>query len=382
MRAALLLFLVLVDLLFAHSAYAQTIVPQNRIVLFDGTSLNGLYPWFSTSGFSDPDQVFRVERGMLHVTGNGWGALITNSEYRNFVMVLEFKWGSRTWGKRQGKAKDAGLLFHSRGIEGGWKGLLMPSIQAQMMDGSTGDVILLQGVDSGGATLPISVTSNVEQVASGVNPPNWNYREGYRWKPGNHQITINQDEESIHWSGWDPHWKDVEGYRGQTALESPDGHWNQLVVIADDDTFELFLNGTKVNEGARVVPSEGKLQLEVELSEFFVRRWELWPIGHAVGPIITVDTIPGGISGLNYSQAVGAKGVSALTWSIASGSLPPGLVLNPATGEINGTPTTVGTYSFSVRVKDAAGEQATQPLQIAVASCGGGLAQYVRCWMN
>lgn len=374
-KSPLLAWLAVAALLLAGAPVvrSQAITPQNQIPLFNGSSLGGLYPWFSTSGFSDPNQVFGVENGMLHATGNGWGALTTNGRYRNYVMVLEFKWGSKTWGSRLGLAKDSGLLFHGNGVEGGWNGLLMPSIQAQMIDGGIGDVILLPGVDGHGATLPMSVTSRIEQVASGVNPPNWNYRGGYRWKAGNNPVTSTHNVDSIHWSGWDPNWQDVSGFRGQTALESPDGMWNQMVVIAKNDTFEIYLNGTKINEGSSVVPAEGKIQLEVEFAEFFVRRWELWPLGHAVGPVITMDQLPGGVAGTSYHQVVRAAGGSALTWRVAAGNLPTGLALNSATGQITGTPTASGSFSFNVRVTDTGGEQANQAFQVVISDAGGAL---------
>jgi len=38
---------------------------------------------------------------------------------------------------------------------------------------------------------------------------------------------------------------------------------------------------------------------------------------------------------------------SPVTWSIPSGQLPPGLALDPASGAITGTPTTVGSYTFT-----------------------------------
>ncbi|MEQ1850418.1 MAG: HYR domain-containing protein, partial [Chthoniobacteraceae bacterium] len=369
MKKFVLAWLAFVALLLAGGTdvYSQAITPTNQIPLFNGTSLSGLYPWFSTSGFSDPNQIFRVENGQLRVTGNAWGALTTNNRYRNYVMVLEFKWGDETFGSRLGLAKDAGIVFHSNGTEGAWSGLLMPGIQAQMIDGGIGDVILLKG------TAPMSVTSRIEQVASGITPPNWNYRGGYRWKAGNSPVTFNQDVASVHWSGWDPSWQDVIGYRGQNVLESPDGQWNQMVVVANNDTYEIYLNGTKINEGTAVVPSEGKIQLEVEFAEFFVRRWELWPLGHAVGPIITMEQLPSGTSGLAYSQTVRAAGGSALTWSIPTGTLPPGLTLNPTTGQISGTPTASGTFSFTVRVTDNAGGQANQAFQLAVSAATGSL---------
>jgi hypothetical protein len=45
-------------------------------------------------------------------------------------------------------------------------------------------------------------------------------------------------------------------------------------------------------------------------------------------------------------------GKQPYTWSVASGTLPAGLTLNGATGEIAGTPTAAGTFNFSVRVVD------------------------------
>lgn len=352
-------------------AQAAATTPTGQITLFNGTNFAGLYPWFSTSGFSDPNQVFRVTNGLLHITGDGWGALTTSNAYRDYVMVLEFKWGPRTWAGRQGLAKDGGVLFHSQGIEGGWSGLLMPGIQAQVIDGGIGDLILMRGEDGGGQQVPISITVPVEQVPSGVNPPNWNYRGGYRWNPGGAPATFNQSLDSVHWSGWDSNWVDVVGYRGQTVVESPDGQWNRMVVVASNDTFQIFLNGSQVNAASNVVPSEGKLQLEVEFAEHFVRRWELWPLGQPVGPVIQVDELPPGVTGAAYSQSISAAGVSNLAWSVASGTLPPGLAINPTNGLLSGTPTGAGAFHFTVQVADAAGGQAQQPFQVTVTPAGG-----------
>jgi hypothetical protein len=46
--------------------------------------------------------------------------------------------------------------------------------------------------------------------------------------------------------------------------------------------------------------------------------------------------------------------------------LPTGLALNPATGQISGTPTAPGTYDFTLRVRDAQGNQRDIPAQIVV----------------
>jgi large repetitive protein len=52
-----------------------------------------------------------------------------------------------------------------------------------------------------------------------------------------------------------------------------------------------------------------------------------------------------------YSFQVTASGGGTQTWSIASGSLPPGIAFSPG-GLLSGTPTTPGDYQFVVRVSD------------------------------
>jgi hypothetical protein len=76
-------------------------------------------------------------------------------------------------------------------------------------------------------------------------------------------------------------------------------------------------------------------------------------------PPITL-TCPTGSSrtGSPYSSAlVATGGVPPYTFSIASGSLPPGASLN-ATGDLKGTPTTVGTFNFTALVADSTGTAA------------------------
>ena len=71
--------------------------------------------------------------------------------------------------------------------------------------------------------------------------------------------------------------------------------------------------------------------------------------------------------GVTYGTVVvvAAGGVKPYKWSIQAGALPPGLVLSTG-GSTTGKPTTVGTFSFSVRVDDSAGAAAGAPSSIMV----------------
>ena len=87
----------------------------------------------------------------------------------------------------------------------------------------------------------------------------------------------------------------------------------------------------------------------------------------AAVPALTISTasLPDGVSGVTYLQTLSATGGQApYTWAISGGALPPGLSLNAA--QINGTPTTSGTFQFTLRLSDAAGRNATKDLAIQV----------------
>lgn len=85
--------------------------------------------------------------------------------------------------------------------------------------------------------------------------------------------------------------------------------------------------------------------------------------------IISNGDLPDGNTGVDYSQQLFfAGGVGGpRTWSMASGSLPPGLALGSASGVISGTPTRVGTYTFTVQLSDATPTTVTsQPIRITI----------------
>lgn len=71
-------------------------------------------------------------------------------------------------------------------------------------------------------------------------------------------------------------------------------------------------------------------------------------------------------SGKNYDQTGTVIDATPFTWTVHSGTLPPGLSLSSA-GAITGTPTAAGTFNFTMKVVDATGLTATQPQTITIA---------------
>ncbi len=95
--------------------------------------------------------------------------------------------------------------------------------------------------------------------------------------------------------------------------------------------------------------------------------------GVIVCPVITVNpaTLPNGAVGTAYNQNVTASGGTAPhTFAVSSGALPTGLILNAATGAITGTPTTPGTFNFTITAFDATGCAGSRPYSIIIAGQG------------
>lgn len=87
---------------------------------------------------------------------------------------------------------------------------------------------------------------------------------------------------------------------------------------------------------------------------------------------VTTSSLVAGTQGVYYDEQIeAAGGVQPYEWSLAAGSLPEGLSLDPASGSIYGVPTSFGTASFSVRVVDNRGpthEASTRKITLKVAA--------------
>jgi len=90
----------------------------------------------------------------------------------------------------------------------------------------------------------------------------------------------------------------------------------------------------------------------------------------AAVPSIVPAVLPSGQVSVSYSTTLVAIPLipPPITWAVISGSLPTGLALAPTTGVISGTPTTAGTYNFTVTVTDSTGTSLQQGFSITVAA--------------
>jgi hypothetical protein len=249
--------------LLSLTAAADAIVPTERIPLFNGHDLTGFYTFLETRGRdNDPMHVFTVQDGELRIAGDEWGGLITKDEYRDYRIVAEYRWGDEAFGRRAKNARNNGMLIHSTGPDGGFSGIWMRSLECQIIEGGTGDLLML---GDGSPEFALTVPTAAER--HGKTPV---------YEEGGTPVTVNRGR--INWWGRDPGWKDALGFRGAKDLEKPVGEWNRLEAIARGDTVEVVLNGVVVNKAIHVKPSAGRIQIQNEGAEIHFRRIDLLPL--------------------------------------------------------------------------------------------------------
>lgn len=233
------------------------------IQLFNGSNLNGWYTFLQNRGRdNDPKKVFTVNNGMIRISGEEWGCITTNAEYENYRLLVEFKWGKQTFEPRLDNARDSGILLHSQGEDGGSDGIWMHSIECQVIEGGTGDFIVVgDGSDNFQITSPVATEKQGNSFV---------FQEDGRLE------TINSGR--VNWFGRDPEWKDVLGFRGREDIEKPTGEWNTVECFVEDDQISIMLNGVLVNKAIHVKPSKGRIQIQSEGAEIFFRKIDLKPL--------------------------------------------------------------------------------------------------------
>jgi hypothetical protein len=197
--------------------------------LFNGKDLEGWTIWIrhvdddgkprkEINPRTDPKGVFKVEDGMIHVSGAEYGCLTTKDEYADYHLTVEFKWGKNRYLDRKDKVRDSGILMHCVGPDKVWT----RSIECQIQEGDCGDFWLVDGTT-------IKVDGKLEK--------------SYKKKK-----------------------KDAE---------KPTGEWNTVEVICIGGKITNIVNGVVVNEGTEASVTRGRILLQSEGAEVWYRRVEL-----------------------------------------------------------------------------------------------------------
>lgn len=250
---------------------SEPITPGHTIALFNGTDFSGLYTWLKTTKSEDPARVFRITNGMIQMLPS-LGYLATAREYRDYELIVEFKWGQAVSSWRQGKARDSGIFLHATGPDGNSHdggGAFMAAIECNLFQGATGDILVIRGADKTGKLIAPRITAFVSEEKDS---------DGWRWCRSSGRNETIERWGRLNWLNKSPHWKDELDFRGPLDVERPYGEWNQLKCLCNGDTLRVELNGQLVNMAWYVSPAAGKILLQAEGSEIFFRRFELRPL--------------------------------------------------------------------------------------------------------
>lgn len=127
----------------------------------------------------------------------------------------------------------------------------------------------------------------------------------------------------------------------------------------------LLGNGTL--QGTPAAPGEFAFTVRVEDSKGSTATGSFQILVRPAPLVILTSALPAGTTASAYSVTLAASGgVTPYAWTLASGSLPSGLTLDPATGTISGTPAATGEFPVTVTVTDAQGAAASGSLVIRI----------------
>ena len=235
------------------------------VALFDGKDTAKWYTFLRDHGKNkDPNDTFTIRDGILRISGQDFGGLITRDEYANYEVRLEYAWGGKVWPPREKTARDSGLIVHSTGPDGAVAKSWMAGIQCNMLEGATGDISIT------GTSPKYRFRAQAEERPAGK-------KAGLYWKDGAPARAFGVGSRLL-WFGRDPAWENVLGFRGKNEVEKGVGEWNTLVVTMKSDTMTVRLNGVTVSRATGLGVTRGKLQIQSEGSEVLVRRITLTPL--------------------------------------------------------------------------------------------------------
>jgi hypothetical protein len=259
--------LALASAMVAPATGDEPIKPGKPTPLFKGQDLSGLTTWLKDTQRDDPRQVFIAADGMIRASGEGNGYVATENAYRDYRLVVEYKWGERTNGGKF--VRNSGILLHITGPDGGAGGSWPSCIECQLAQGCVGDLIVIRGKDASGETIPVQVAAETE-----LSPDS----RRHRWKAGGELKTFPPTRGQLWWSRHDWDFNELLDTRGREDMESPLGPWTRVECIAAGNRLSIHVNGQKVNECQSVFPTAGRVALQCEGFEIYFRKFELQPL--------------------------------------------------------------------------------------------------------
>src|SRR4051812_42841827 len=158
-------------LAFAAAAVAAE-KPADRqwTQLFNGRNLGGWYTYLNKQGKnSDPDHVFQVHNGLIHVykdqadgTATTSGYFATDANYSYYHLRFQYKWGTKQFRPRTKTKRDAGLLYHVTAPD-----FVFPrSVECQVQEGDVGECFAVRGARLQVAVAPEPVRKDQYQCRS------------------------------------------------------------------------------------------------------------------------------------------------------------------------------------------------------------------------
>lgn len=215
-------------LLLLASGFAMA---EEAVSLFNGTDLNGWHMDVpALDGKPEGDKPFTVRDGMLVSLGSPGGHLITDEQFENYRLEIEYRFAA--------KPGNCGVLVHSSKPRRLYK-MFPQSIEVQMMHENAGDFWCI-GED-------IAVENMVERRGP---------KEKWGGDNGDARCIKNLTDES----------------------ESEVGEWNRMVIECVGDEVKVWVNKDLVNHGFDCTASKGQIALQAEGSEVEFRKVELTPI--------------------------------------------------------------------------------------------------------
>ncbi|HEY3372063.1 MAG TPA: DUF1080 domain-containing protein, partial [Prolixibacteraceae bacterium] len=172
-------------------------------------------------------------------------------EYENYHLHLEFKWGEKVFGQR-----NSGLLYHSFGPFGTAFGTWMATIEHQMMHGSLGDTYLMANT---------YCETKVIKTGDGKD---------YMYDPVGQPISFSETDNG-------------RSIKKAYDAEKPLGEWNTIDLYCFGQTSIHVVNGQtvmvntkccKLENGLKIPLTKGKIQIQSEGGEFFIRKIEIQKI--------------------------------------------------------------------------------------------------------